>query len=115
MSEEVTKEEVAVEEPSAGAPPQVDFSNFVLSLATSALVHMGEVKDPALEGVEKNLPMSKHTIDALDMIKEKTKGNLDEKELKLLENVLYELRMRYMKLADAAPEGSGKEDEEKNK
>ena len=83
----------------ARQPAEANFTNFLLSLATSALVHMGEIDDPSLEGIPKNLAMAKHTIDTLDMLKEKTKGNLDEEELKLMERVLYDLRMRYLKAA----------------
>ena len=77
--------------------PQVTFTNFVLSLSTSALFHFGDFLD--LEGgkTEKNLPAAKQTIDILDMLNEKTKGNLDENENNLIKGALYELKMRYVK------------------
>lgn len=77
--------------------PQVTFTNFVLSLSTTVLFHFGDF--PEYEGgkTEKNLPAAKQTIDILDMINEKTKGNLDENEGKLIQGVLYELKMRYVK------------------
>jgi len=59
--------------------PPVDFTNFVLSLSTSALFHFGDIPGP--EGVvRKNLPAAKQTIDILNMLGEKTKGNLNEQE-----------------------------------
>ena len=77
------------------APPAVDFATFVLSLAASALQHMGEAGIPSGEtGFEKNLPLARQTIDTLALLEEKTRGNLDEEESELLGSILYELRMR---------------------
>ena len=82
----------------AGALPRIDFSTLVLSLATSAMVHMGLVPDPAGGGpAEKSLVLAQQTIDTLEMLQQKTQGNLDAEEVKLLQSVLYELRMNYVK------------------
>ena len=82
--------------------PGIDFSTLVLSLATSAMVHMGLV--PEMEGgqLEKNLPLAHQTIDTLAMLQEKTRGNLTDEETKLLQSVLYELRMGYVKARESA-------------
>jgi hypothetical protein len=77
--------------------PPITFTNFVLSLSTSALFHFGDFPDPATGKTQKNLSAAKQTIDMLDMINEKTKGNLDEQENNLIQGVLYELKMRYVK------------------
>jgi len=77
--------------------PQVNFTNFVLSLSTSALYHFGDFPDTEGGASEKNLPAAKQTIDILDMLNEKTKGNLNENENKLIQGALYELKMRYVK------------------
>jgi len=77
--------------------PQVTFTNFVLSLSTSALFHFGDFPEDEGGKTEKNLPAVKQTIDILDMLNEKTKGNLDDNEGKLIQGVLYELKMRYVK------------------
>jgi hypothetical protein len=78
--------------------PPINFTNFILSLSTSALFHFGDFPDPSVGGkAQKNLPAAKQTIDILDMINEKTKGNLNEQENNLLQGVLYELRLRYVK------------------
>lgn len=78
--------------------PPINFTNFVLSLSTSALFHFGDFPDPSGGAkTQKNLPAAKQTIDILDMIKEKTKGNLNEQENNLIEGVLYELKLRYVK------------------
>jgi len=77
--------------------PQVTFTNFVLSLSTTVLFHFGDFPEHEGGKTEKNLPAAKQTIDILDMINEKTKGNLDENEGKLIQGVLYELKMRYVK------------------
>ena len=77
--------------------PQVTFTNFVLSLSTSALFHFGDFPDTEGGKTEKNLPAAKQTIDILDMLNEKTKGNLNENENNLIQGALYELKMRYVK------------------
>jgi hypothetical protein len=76
---------------------QVNFTNFVLSLSTSALFHFGDFPEHEGGASEKNLPAAKQTIDILDMLNEKTKGNLNENENNLIQGVLYELKMRYVK------------------
>ena len=83
---------------SAGAPPlpPVDFATFVLSLGSSALMHLGEVERPGSGAIEKNLPMAKHSIDILSMLEGKTRGNLSSAEAQLLENLLFDLRLRYV-------------------
>ncbi|OAQ20583.1 DUF1844 domain-containing protein [Thermosulfurimonas dismutans] len=78
--------------------PPVTFSTFILSLNTAALIHLGELPNPETNEKSVNLALARHTIDTLDMLKEKTKGNLTKEEEQLLESVLYELRMRYIKL-----------------
>ena len=77
--------------------PAVNFTNFVLSLSTSALFHFGDFPDSEEGAPQKNLSAAKQTIDILDMINEKTKGNLDKNESSLIQGVLYELKMRYVK------------------
>jgi hypothetical protein len=77
--------------------PEVTFSAFVYSLSTSALVHLGEIPEPITDKMDKNLPLAKQTIDILGILQEKTKGNLTQEEENLLNNFLYDLRMRYVK------------------
>ena len=77
--------------------PPVNFTNFVLSLSTSALFHFGDFPDDEGGQPQKNMPAAKQTIDILDMLNEKTKGNLDKNESDLIQGVLYELKMRYVK------------------
>ena len=76
--------------------PEINFSTFVLSLSSSALFHFGELPDPNTNIKQRNIPMAKQTIDILGMLKEKTVGNLSPDEEKLLDNLLYDLRMRYV-------------------
>jgi hypothetical protein len=86
--------------PDVGQLPGIDFSTFVLSLGTSALYHMGLAPDPASgERAETNLPLARQTIDTLEMLEEKTRGNLEEDEMHLLESLLYELRMRFVEVS----------------
>jgi hypothetical protein len=79
--------------------PEISFINFIFSLSTSALIQLGEIEDPMTQQVAKNLPLAKQTIDLIGMLKEKTKGNLTSDEEKLLDGLLYDLRMRYIKTA----------------
>jgi hypothetical protein len=80
----------------ASGLPAVDFHTFVLSLGSSALLHLGELEHPEGGEVEKDLPLAKHTIDILSMLEQKTKGNLTSAEEKLIESLLYDLRLRYV-------------------
>ena len=90
--------DAAAEEADAGAPlPEVNFPTFVISLNASALVHLGAIEDPATGKKVKNLPMAKQTIDILSMLEEKTAGNLAKDEADMLKNVLYDLRIMYVK------------------
>ena len=77
--------------------PEVNFATFIFSLSSSAFLHFGEIPEPSSGTKKKNLPMAKHTIDILGMLEEKTKGNLSPDEEQLLKNILYDLRMRYVK------------------
>jgi hypothetical protein len=81
----------------AGSAPEINFSSFVLSLSTSVLYHFGEVPDPITNKKQRNLMLAKQTIDILGILKEKTAGNLSKEEESLLTNLLYDLRMRYIK------------------
>jgi uncharacterized protein DUF1844 len=77
--------------------PPVTFSSFVVSLAAAAMSHLGEGPEAEL-----NLGAAKHTIDVLGVLHEKTKGNLDDEEQRLLEAVLYETRMKYLQLSQSS-------------
>jgi len=73
-----------------------DFSGFLISLGTSALIHMGQETHPALGKVEVNLDEAKELIDLLALLEEKTKGNLTEDEKELLTKLLFTLRMKFV-------------------
>jgi len=79
--------------------PEVDFGTFLLSLASSALLHLGEIEHPELGKTEKNLPLARHTIEVIGMLGEKTRGNLTPDEQKLIEGLLYDLRLRFVAAA----------------
>ena len=81
--------------------PPADFSTFILSLGSSALIHLGDVEPPGGEGKRRDLPMAKHTIDLLSLLREKTRSNLTPEEDKLLESLLYDLRLRYVEAVKA--------------
>jgi len=81
--------------------PPVDFSTFVLSLGSSALIHLGELEPPGETGKRRDLAMAKHTIDLLTLLRTKTQSNLTAEEDSLLESLLYDLRLRYVEAVKA--------------
>jgi hypothetical protein len=97
--EEKTKEEPPQKDAAQGNEllPEISFTNLILSISTSALIQLGEIEDPVSKAPSQNLPLAKQTIDLIGMLQEKTKGNLTSEEEKILEHVLYDLRMRYVK------------------
>lgn len=100
--EKKAKEEKKTEKtsPKEGRPtslPEVNFPSLIFSLSSSALYHLGEIDDPATGEKKKDLPLAKHAIDTIAMLKEKTKGNLTEEEQKFLESILTDLRWRYVR------------------
>jgi len=78
----------------------LNFPAFIWTLAHTAAVHFGDVADPST-GVPGavNLPGARHMIDILTLLEEKTRGNLSAEERQLLDQVIFELRMRYMEVA----------------
>jgi len=76
--------------------PEVNFSTFIFSLSSSALVHLGEIPEPVSRRMHQDLGLAKQIIDTLGMIEEKTRSNLDADEDRLIKGVLYDLRMRFV-------------------
>jgi len=81
--------------------PELTFEQFLLSLATAALVHLGEVPHPETNEKATDLVQAKQNIDILGMLHEKTKGNLTDTEKNLLEGMLAQLRMQYLSASRA--------------
>jgi hypothetical protein len=81
-------------EPARELPP-VSFSSLIVSFASSAMAQLGEGPDADLE-------LARHSVDVLSLLRDKTKGNLDEEESKLLETLLYETRMKFMERTKGA-------------
>jgi len=86
--------------PAGGPSPDepVSFSTFILGLSTQALLHLGDIESPVSGKVERDLGAARHVIDILGILQAKTKNNLEQAEERLLEAVLYDLRMRYVEL-----------------
>ena len=80
--------------------PPVSFASIVFMFSAAALQYLGIAPNPVTNKTEKNLPMAKQTIDTLEILKNKTHGNLDNEEAKLIEGLLYELRMHYLKATE---------------
>ena len=94
----------------SSVPEPVTFTSLVLSLATTAAVHFGDLGDPATgEAMPQNLEGARQMIEMLGMLQDKTKGNLTPQEATILERVLFELRMRFVEAERAAgPAGGSK-------
>lgn len=85
------------EEKGSAPLPEINFSSFLLSLSSSVLLHLGEIADPQSGEKKKDLALAKQSIDIINILKEKTKGNLTQEEKNLLDQLLYDLRMRFVK------------------
>jgi hypothetical protein len=77
--------------------PGINFSAFLISLSSSAFIHLGDLPDPTTGEKTKDLPLAKQTIDLLGLLREKTRNNLQEDEEKLFDHLLYDLRLRYVR------------------
>lgn len=90
-----------------GAPdalPQMDFSTLLHSFAISALYHLGIAPGPDGKPADPDLTLAKQNIDILELLSEKTTGNLTDEERQLLEGILYEVRMRFVEISKGSPD-----------
>ncbi len=76
--------------------PEINFSTFVISLSTQVLMHLGEVPNPLNGKTESDIAAAKQIIDIIGMLRDKTRGNLDSGEQKFMDDVLFDLRMKYV-------------------
>jgi len=83
-------------------PAPVDFGTFVLSLGSSALVHLGEIHHPDTDQAGENLLLARQAIDLLAMLEEKTQGNLTAEETRFLSDLLADLRLKFVEKAGDA-------------
>ncbi len=92
----------------AGPPPKPSFAQFISGLATQVLISLGEVENPMTGRREADLAQAQHTIDLLQLLQEKTKGNLTPQEENFVGNALHDLRLRYVRAAGSeAPTATG--------
>lgn len=106
-------EEATAQEETQQLPP-VDFISYLTNLIETAQLYLQGVPNPETEEVVINLPIVKHIIDTIEMLEEKTKGNLTAPEANFLTNTLYELRMGYIRVAssqESAAQQAAAEDE----
>ena len=88
-------------------PAHVDFGTFVLSLGSSALVHLGEIQHPESTDSKENLALARQVIDLLAMLEEKTRGNLTAEEARFLSDLLADLRLKFVEKSRGAAAGPG--------
>jgi len=79
---------------------EASFAHFISSLAMQALILLGQIPNPVTKKEEKNIPQARFIIDTINMLKEKTKGNLTKQEEELLTHILYDLRVKYVELSN---------------
>ena len=98
MSEETRGETFVMRgEPKPGAPEApITFSTFLLGLASSALIHLGVAPNPETGKAERDLVLARQSLDLLGMLQEKTRGNLTAEEKQLFDNLLADLRLRFV-------------------
>jgi hypothetical protein len=98
MTDRDPQKQAAEAAPEAGSEAlgPLDFATFILSLGSSAMVHLGRIPAPGGGAPTLDLPAAKQIIDILGVLEEKTRGNLDESEDKLLKTLLYDLRVQYV-------------------
>ena len=89
---------------------KVDFTVFLSGLVAEGLASLGLLKHPAAEGIKKDLRHAGLVIDTLDMIQQKTKGNLTKEEEEGLEESLHQLRMAYLSASQAEQKKEGSEE-----
>jgi hypothetical protein len=98
-SQAAPAEAVHERDPSCDEPiPAIDFVTFVLSLSTNGMVSLGLLPIPGTQEKKLDLPLARQTIDILTLLQEKTKGNLSGEEERILDNVVYDLRMTYVQV-----------------
>ena len=80
--------------------PPVDFTGFVFGLGQMALMHLGQIPEPQTGQVSRSLEQARHVIDILDMLEEKTRGNLTQEEAELLRTLKSELKLQFVKASN---------------
>lgn len=90
-----------------GSVDDLDFSTFVISLASSAQVNLGAMPHPETNQTVRNFPAAKQMIDILTMLRTKTKANLTDAETALLEQVLFSLHMHYVRAVEGGKKSGG--------
>lgn len=81
--------------------PKLEFGDFIMSLGTSAYVSLGKIQDPQFGTTEPDLPAAHQIIEILEMLREKTQGNLHPEEERLLSGLIYELQIAYVESRNA--------------
>ena len=89
----------APDETATSPAPEANLSSLFLGLSTQALLHLGEIPDPESGEAARDLPSARSLIDLLAVLRDKTRGNLDAEEARLLDRILYDLRMRFVEIA----------------
>lgn len=95
----------------AGQMPEANFQVFLAGLYTQTLMALGQVENPVTGEKRRSMPEAQYLIDTIEMLRDKTKGNLEQQESTYLENLLYDLQMRYIDETKEKDEGEGQGEE----
>lgn len=79
-------------------PQEIQFLNVIFMFSSAAFQHLGEIPDPVSNEKKVDLEAAKYSIDTIEVLQKKTKGNLTDKESKIIDEVLYNLRMKYLEV-----------------
>jgi len=96
----------------AGEMPEASFQVFLAGLYTQTLMALGEMENPVSGEKARSMPEAQYLIDTIEMLRDKTKGNLSDEESTYLENLLYDLQMRYIEATKKKDEGGQQGDQE---
>jgi Domain of unknown function (DUF1844) len=102
-SEDAQEEDLYAGEDVPGADDPASFINFLMSIASNAAASLGMMEHPVTGQRGVDLPLAKHWIDVLGMLRQKTRGNLAPQEEQIFEGLLSDLRLQYVSLTNAAP------------
>lgn len=81
------------------AQEPISFSTFILGLASTTLIHLGEAPDPESGQRSPNLELARQSLDLLELLERKTKGNLTQDEQRLFQSLLTDLRLKFVNLS----------------
>lgn len=91
------------------------FFSLIYSFQMQTMMHLGKIKNPVTDKIETELPAAQATIDLIEMLSEKTKGNLSEEEKRFLDGALSDLKLNYVEESSKASQSKVEDTKEDKK